>query len=172
MGLFTIGGGLVVLVLLENEVITHGWMTKTEFANMVAISQSTPGAIGVNLATYTGYIQAGIPGSIISTVGLVTPSLLIIILIARYFHAFSKNVYVKRSFVALRPAVAGLIAAAAFSIAETSFIPSAIKLTKLPAFFTDIKTIIFICAVFVVFLVDVHPIFFILIGALAGILFL
>ena len=153
-------------------VIVHGWMTKTEFANMVAISQSTPGAIGVNLATYVGYTQAGIPGSIVATAGLVTPSLVIIILIARYFHSFSRNIYVKRSFAALRPAVVGLIAAAAYSIAETSFIPSGIKLAEIPAFFIDIKTIIFVCAVFVVSLIDIHPIVFIIIGALAGLLFL
>lgn len=117
VGLFTIGGGLAALPLLQNEALTRGWVTKAQFTDMIAVSQSTPGPIGINMATYVGFNQIGIIGSIVATLGMVTPSIIIICLIAKFLSHFNENKLVQGVFVGLRPAVTGLIGAAAFSIA-------------------------------------------------------
>ena len=81
VGLFTVGGGLAAIPLLQAEILTRGWLTTLQFADMIAVSESTPGPIGINVATYVGYSQYGVLGSIIATIGLVTPSIIIIMLI-------------------------------------------------------------------------------------------
>ncbi|SHK25393.1 chromate transporter [Paramaledivibacter caminithermalis] len=120
VGLFTIGGGLAALPLLQNEVLMRGWVNKAQFADMIAVSQSTPGPIGINMATYVGFNQIGIIGSVIATLGMVTPSIIIICIIAKFLRHFNENKLIQGVFVGLRPAVTGLIAAAAFSIASIS----------------------------------------------------
>lgn len=120
VGLFTIGGGLAALPLLQNEAITRGWVNKAQFADMIAVSQSTPGPIGINMATYVGFNQMAIVGSVVATLGMVTPSIIIICIIAKFLRHFNENKLVQGVFVGLRPAVTGLIAAAAFSIALIS----------------------------------------------------
>lgn len=118
IGLFTVGGGLAALPLLQVEVFARAWMTKTEFADMIAISQSTPGPIGVNMATYVGYQQAGLAGSLAATLGIVTPSILIICVISKFLIHFEEDKRVKGAFLGIRPAILGLIAVAAFRIAD------------------------------------------------------
>ncbi|WP_432663026.1 chromate transporter [Wukongibacter baidiensis] len=120
VGLFTIGGGLAALPLLQNEAITRGWVTEAQFADMIAVSQSTPGPIGINMATYAGFNEMGIMGSVVATIGMVTPSIIIICIIAKFLVHFNENKLVQGVFVGLRPAVTGLIGAAAFSIALIS----------------------------------------------------
>ncbi|MCT4564357.1 MAG: chromate transporter [Maledivibacter sp.] len=120
VGLFTIGGGLAALPLLQNEALTRGWVTKGQFADMIAVSQSTPGPIGINMATYVGFNQMGTLGSVVATLGMVTPSIIIICIIAKFLRHFNENRIVQGIFVGLRPAVTGLIAAAAFSISLIS----------------------------------------------------
>lgn len=122
IGLFGFGGGYGMLSLLQTEVVhRHGWVTTGEFADIVAISQMTPGAISINSATYCGYAaihNAGYPetmavlGSLTATTALVLPSLILMLLIARLFVKYMKSQGVQSVFLGLRPAVVGLIAAA------------------------------------------------------------
>ncbi len=124
VGLFTIGGGLAAIPLLQEYAISYGWVDNQMFADMIAISQSTPGPIGINMATYVGYEQFGVIGSIIATVGMVSPSIIIITIIAKFLTRFSKHPMVISVLGGIRPAVVGIILAAAYSIAVSSlYIP-------------------------------------------------
>ena len=116
IGLFSVGGGLATLPFLYSLGSKTGWFTMGEVADMLAISESTPGPIGVNMATYVGYNCGGIPGALCATLGLVTPSIIVILLVAAALEAFRKNRYVDAAFYALRPASTGLIAAAGWSV--------------------------------------------------------
>ena len=117
-GLFAVGGGMATLPFLYDMSATTGWFTEGQLADMIAVSESTPGPIGVNMATYVGFTTAGIPGSIIATVGLVTPSVIIILLIARVLSAFRQNKYVDAAFYGLRPCSVALIAAAGLMVVK------------------------------------------------------
>lgn len=115
-GLFAIGGGLATLPFLYNISDKTGWFTYGQLADMIAISESTPGPIGINMSTYVGFTTGGVLGAIVSTMGLVTPSIIIILLIARFLKAFKDNRHVQHAFYGLRPASTGLIAAAGLSV--------------------------------------------------------
>ena len=117
-GLFAVGGGMATLPFLYDMSATTGWFTEGQLADMIAVSESTPGPIGVNMATYVGFTTAGIPGSIIATAGLVTPSVIIILLIARVLSAFRQNKYVDAAFYGLRPCSVALIAAAGLMVVK------------------------------------------------------
>ena len=116
VGLFSIGGGLATLPFLYSLGAKTGWFGTADVANMLAISESTPGPIGVNMATYVGFDCGGILGGVVATLGLVTPSVIVIILIAMALQAFRTNKYVDAAFYTLRPASTGLIAAAGWSV--------------------------------------------------------
>lgn len=117
-GLFAVGGGMATLPFLYNISDSTGWFTHAQLADMIAVSESTPGPIGVNMATYVGFTTAGIPGAVIATLGLVTPSVIIILLIARVLAAFRQNRYVDAAFYGLRPCSVGLIAAAGLMVVK------------------------------------------------------
>ena len=101
IGLFSIGGGMATLPFLMDLTKKYNWYTASELANIVAISESTPGPVGVNMATYAGYNAAGIPGALIATLSLTAPALIIIIIIARLLENFSENPTVKAVFSVL-----------------------------------------------------------------------
>lgn len=115
-GLFAVGGGLATIPFLTDIGTRTGWFTHAELANMIAISESTPGPMGVNMATYVGFETAGIPGAVIATLGLVTPSIIVILIVAAFLKKFRSNPYVEAVFYGLRPASTGLIAAAGWSV--------------------------------------------------------
>ena len=119
-GLFAVGGGLATVPFIRDMGATYGWITETEIANVIAIAESTPGPIGVNAATYVGYLVCGVPGAVVATLGLVTPSVIIIILVAKAIKRYSDSYMVQSLFKALRPAAIGLITAAGFSLLLTS----------------------------------------------------
>ncbi|MCI2055747.1 MAG: chromate transporter [Oscillibacter sp.] len=121
-GLLAVGGGLATLPFLSRMADTTGWFTRAQLADMVAVSESTPGPIGVNMATYVGFTAGGVPGAVIATLGLVTPSILIIILIAVFLRNFKDNRFVTSSFRCLRPASTGLIAASGLGVAATALL--------------------------------------------------
>ena len=116
-GLFAVGGGMATIPFLYDISDKTGWFTHAQLTDMIAISESTPGPIGVNMATYVGFTSAGIPGSIIATLGLITPSIIVILIIAGFLKAFKDNKYVQSAFYGLRPASTGLIAAAGLGVA-------------------------------------------------------
>lgn len=116
-GLFAVGGGLATLPFLHDIALSTGWYTEAQLADMIAVSESTPGPLGVNMATYVGYTTAGLPGALASTLGLITPSIIIILIIAVFLNAFKTNKYIQNVFYGLRPASTGLIAASGLSVA-------------------------------------------------------
>ena len=115
-GLFAVGGGMATIPFLFDISDKTGWFTHGQLTDMIAISESTPGPIGVNMATYVGYTTSGIPGAIIATLGLITPSIIVILIIAGFLKAFKDNKYVQSAFYGLRPASTGLIAAAGLGV--------------------------------------------------------
>ena len=174
VGTFSIGGGLATLPFLTQMGQTTGWFGATEISNMVAISESTPGPLGVNMATYVGYHLAGIPGGIVAVFGLITPSVIIILIISRVLMKFRDSKYVNNAFYGLRAASVGLIAAACLAVAKIAMFRSEV-FAETGSFFAavDYKSIILCVLLFVGIRLfkKVHPIVFIAIAAVAGIVF-
>lgn len=122
IGLFAIGGGPATLPFLMDLTERHDWYTMSDLTNMVAVSESTPGPLGINMATYAGFHTAGILGGVIATLGLVTPSIIVIIIIAKFLSNFSENPTVKAVFTGVRPAVTALIASAVFGLFQVALL--------------------------------------------------
>ena len=120
VGCFSMGGGMATVPFLFDLADRTGWFTTADLASMIAISEATPGPIGINMATYVGYASAGVPGGVIAPLGLVTPAVVIILLVSRLLNTLWKNPRVQDLFHVLRPASVGLIAAAAFSVCAVS----------------------------------------------------
>ena len=115
-GLFAIGGGMATLPFLKDIGATTGWFSQTDLMNMLAVSESTPGPVGINMATYVGYTVGGVPGAIVATIGEVTPSIIVILIVAAMLAKFRDSQYVANAFYGLRPASTGLIAAACIDV--------------------------------------------------------
>ena len=168
VGLFTIGGGLASLPFLYELAEKYTWITKSMIADMIAISQSTPGPIGINMATYVGFKSGGILGGIIATFATVLPSFIIIIIIANFLNKFKNSKLVDSAFKGLRPTVTGLIAVAWFEIIKISII----NVNNLFDIAINFKAlIVFLSILLLTKKFDKHPIVFIGIGALVGIIF-
>lgn len=125
IGLFSIGGGMATLPFLMDLTVKYDWFTISELTNMVAISESTPGPVGINMATYAGYNAAGVPGAIVATLALTAPAWIIIILIAKFLENFNANRNVKAAFYGIRPAVAALIGYAVWELLKIALISAA-----------------------------------------------
>ena len=173
-GLFAVGGGLATLPFLYEMGARTGWFTAQQVADMLAVSESTPGPIGINMAVYTGYTSAGVLGSVAALVGIVTPSIIVIILIAAALRAFRDNKYVKGAFYGIRPVSTGLIAAAGITVAAGALLHLD-AWEGISKFWTvlDWKAIALAAVIFAVSKVckKLHPAFLILIGAVAGAVF-
>ena len=185
-GLFAVGGGMATLPFLKAIGESTGWFTYSDLMNMLAVSESTPGPIGINMATYVGFTAAGVPGAVIATLGEVTPSIIVILIVAILLKNFRNNRYVNMAFYGLRPASTGLIGAACVavilevltsvnSIAENGAI---LNRFMIPAGEALLNWKGWLLAVGLVLLTNhvkatknLHPIVFIAISALAGILF-
>lgn len=121
IGAFTFGGGYAMLPLIQEEVLAHKWMELEELVDFMAVSESTPGPLAVNLSTYVGAETGGFFGALCATLGIVLPSFCIILVVAKVFQAFQKNRVVQGCMNGLRPAVVGMIASAALSIGSSVF---------------------------------------------------
>lgn len=176
-GLFAVGGGMATLPFMYDISDKTGWFTHSMLADMVAVSESTPGPIGVNMATYVGFVTGGIPGAVVATVGLVTPSVILILLIARVLKAFRVNQYVDAGFYGLRPCSVGLIAAAGvlvikLALFNTELYASTGALLDLFNFKALILAAVLLAATRCIKkLKGLHPIVFILASAVIGIVF-
>jgi len=160
-GLFAVGGGLATLPFLYDMAEKYTWFTKEMLANMIAIAESTPGPIGVNVATYAGFSAAGLPGAACATLGLVLPSFIIIAIISRFLKRFGSNFYVQSAFYGIRPAATALIAVAAISMIKT-----AIWSTEQ---FDIIATVMFLILIVLTNkFKKLHPIWFIVLAAVIG----
>ena len=177
-GLFAVGGGMATLPFLYDMSARHpDWFTTAQLADMIAVSESTPGPIGVNMATYVGFHTAGIPGGLIATIGLVTPSVIIVLLIARVLKQFRENRHVDAAFYGLRPCSVGLIAAAGLLVVKIALLDfDAFAASGAILDLLNVKALI-LAAVLLVLTRAVkatkklHPIVFILGSALAGVVF-
>ena len=160
IGIFGFGGGYAMLSLIQYEVVDkHHWLSLQEFTDVVAISQMTPGPIGINSATYIGYTVTGnVWGSIIATVAVCLPSFLLVLLISYFFARFRNNKYVAAAFTGLRPMTVGLIAAAALLLMNHEN-------------FIDYKSVlIFLAAFFLTWKYKLHPILMICLSGIAGLI--
>lgn len=182
--LFAVGGGMATIPFLYDLADKTGWFTHNDLANMIAVGESTPGPIGVNMATYVGFVtgmqDAGVLtallGAVTATIGLITPSVIIILIIAAILKSFRDSKYVNNAFYGLRPASTGLIAAAGITvIASNLFFPDAIQAGNWLGFFNWKGLVL---AVVLWLLTNVvkktkkwHPIVFIGFSALIGIIF-
>lgn len=172
-GLFAVGGGLATVPFLRDMGAAYGWLSEAELANIIAIAESTPGPIGVNAATYVGYLVCGIPGAVVATIGLVTPSVIIIVLIAKAIKKYYNSHLVQSLFKALRPAAIGLITAAGFSLLLTSLGVKAnfLRFTFSADLYSLLKLGIYGVFVFFAFwkkTAKIHPFFYILTGGAIG----
>ena len=170
IGLFSVGGGMATLPFLMDLTTKYDWYTASELANMIAIAESTPGPIGINMATYAGYQAAGILGSLTASLALVAPALVIIIIIARFLENFSENKTVKAAFYGIRPAVAALIGYAVWELLK-------IALVTIENGVSSINYLnVAICFITLVLLQikklgKLHPLVWIAAGAIIGIVF-
>lgn len=183
-GLFSVGGGMATIPFLQAMAEKTGWFTSGQLADMIAIAESTPGPLGVNMATYVGYTTGndyggplfGILGSVVATVGLVLPSLVIIIIVAYFLEKFRKSKYVDAAFYGLRPASVGLISAAGISIILIAFFRVEDIYQLFKSFHLDwrhvvLAAVILVCTRWVPKVKKLHPIYFIVFSALVGIVF-
>ena len=176
-GLFAVGGGMATLPFLYDISAKTGWFTTSQLADMIAVSESTPGAIGVNMATYAGFTSAGIPGAVTATLGLISPSIIVILIIARILKAFRSNKYVDAAFYGLRPCSVALIAAAGLLVVKVALLH--VDLYSTTSNFLDLFNFkaILLAAALLFFTryqrktKGLHPIWFILSSAVIGVLF-
>ena len=167
IGVFTFGGGYAMLRLIQEEVIKNGWVSEEMLIDFVAISESTPGPFAVNIATYIGTELSGIFGAMIATLGVVLPSFIIILLVAKFFMKFKENKIIKGLMKGLKPAAVGLIASAVISMFLTVFMPNGINNIVFDKTMI-ISTLIFLVSSLCVF-EKAHPIVVIIISAIMGI---
>ena len=179
-GLFAIGGGMATIPFLYDISDSTGWFTHTDLANMIAVSESTPGPIGINMATYVGFVTGnahdGIAGAILgavtATVGLVAPSIIIILIIAAALKNFRNNKYVNNAFYGLRPASTGLIAAAGLSVLYSNmFIGETVSLAGFNWKGLILAVILWIFTNLIPKVKNFHPIVFIGASAVCGVVF-
>ena len=159
IGAFTFGGGYAMLPLIQIEVVNKGWMVDEAVANFVAVSESTPGPFAINMATYVGSEMGGVLGAACATLGVVLPSFIIILIVARCYDRFKKSRLVKGAMSGLKPAVIGMIGTAVLSIGKTVFVQPGMLLSA--GLFAVMAVLAF---------KKVHPIIIICISAAAGIL--
>lgn len=159
IGAFTIGGGYAMVPLIEHEIVDkHKWLSREDFVDLLAISQSAPGILAVNIAIFIGYRLRGIRGSIVTALGTVMPSFLIILAIALFFHNYKDNAVVEKIFKGIRPAVVALIAAPTFKMAKSA------KITRYNIWIPIVSALL-------IWLLGFSPIWIIIAAGIGGYLF-
>ncbi|MBP3737366.1 MAG: chromate transporter [Lachnospiraceae bacterium] len=172
IGVFAVGGGMATLPFLQDLSVRTGWFTSSFITDMVAISESTPGPIGINMATYVGYNVGGIPGGIIATLGEILPAILIVTTVSIYLEKFRGNKYVDYAFYGMRPAVCGLIAAAGWEIIKMALLRLDVfqathRITDLVA---PVRILYFVLIFLSIRKFKKHPVLYIAVSAVVGIL--
>lgn len=179
IGAFTFGGGYAMLPLIQNAVLEKGWLTESEIINFIAVSESTPGPFAINIATYVGMVTGrahgymgligGFLGSFFATLGVVLPSFVIILIVARIYKKFQESNIVKGCMTGLRPTVIGLIAGAVLTIGQTVFFPNGFALQSLDLYAIITSLVICLIGIFLIFKKKVHPILLVVVSAALGI---
>ena len=179
IGAFTFGGGYAMLPLIQNAVLEKNWLTESEIVNFIAVSESTPGPFAINIATYVGMVTGrahggmgllgGFLGSACATLGVVVPSFVIILIVARIYKKFQESNIVKGCMTGLRPTVIGLIAGAVLTIGQTVFFPNGFALQSLDVYAIITSLVICLIGIFLIFKKKVHPILLVVVSAVLGI---
>lgn len=173
IGLFAVGGGMATLPFLQRLGESTGWFDNQLITNMVAISESTPGPIGVNMATYVGYNVGGVLGGFVATMGEILPCIILVIVFSKFLTKLSGNKYLDYAFYGMRPAVTGLIAAAAVSVMQVAVLNT--NLFRQTGVLTDLadpkKIIWFVLVLWAIKKFKKHPVMYIGISAVVGIVF-
>ena len=171
IGAFTFGGGLAMLRIAQEQVINWGWLEESEIVDFVALSESTPGPFAINMATYVGASQKSILGAICATLGVVLPSFIVILIVARFYQQFKKSHTVKGLMTGLKPTAIGLIASAVISMGITVFLPNGISLSIFKSYEFYIAIAIFLISLLLIFIkkIKIPPILVICISAGLGI---
>ena len=174
-GLFAVGGGMATVPFLHEIGLRTGWYTPAMLADMIAVSESTPGPIGVNMATYVGYTVGGIPGAVITTLGIISPCIVVILIIAAFLNAFRSSPTVERVFYGIRPASTALIASAGIGVMRLCLVDEAAWAAtgRLLSLF-HLPQIVLMAAIWILTNLvrqtkKLHPLFFIALSAAAGI---
>ncbi len=178
-GLFAVGGGMATIPFLEDMADKTEWFTRQDLANMIAVSESTPGPIGVNMATYVGFVTAmgenkslgAVLGAVIATLGLVTPSVIVILIVAAVLKSFKENKFVKGAFYGLRPASAGLIAAACFGVISANLFLGEMGFSTLNWKGIILAGVLLVLTNCIKRTKNLHPVIFIALSAAVGIIF-
>lgn len=174
VGLFSVGGGLATIPFLTDIGARTGWFSPGELANMIAVSESTPGPMGVNMATYVGFETAGVAGAVTATLGLVAPSVVVILIIAGFLQKFRQSRGVEAVFYGIRPASTGLIVSAGLTVASIALLavddasPNSFSGVHWGA--AALAATVFVCMKWTP-LKKLHPVVFIALSAAAGVLF-
>ena len=159
IGAFTIGGGYAMVPLIENEIVTRrGWIKEDDFIDLLAIAQTCPGILAVNVAIFVGYRLKGVKGSFITSLGTILPSFLMILAIALFFQQFKNNEYVEKIFKGIRPAVVALIAAPVFKMGKSA------KINRFTIWIPVVSALL-------IWLLGFSPIWVIVIAGLGGFLY-
>lgn len=168
-GLFAVGGGLATIPFLHEMGIRYGWFSVEKLSTMIAVSESTPGPIGINMATYVGYTVLGVGGAVLATLSIVTPSIIVICIIANYFQKFKEAKLVKMVFAGLKPAVVAFIVEACLSLITSTLVNLELGLAKM----WNWKGLLLLAVLILVRQKrpKLHPIFFIVAAAVTGIIF-
>lgn len=166
-GLFAVGGGMATLPFLYDISDRTGWFTHAQLADMVAVSESTPGPIGVNMATYVGFLTGGVGGAAIATLGLVAPSIIVILIVAAFLRRFRDNKFVNGAFYGLRPASTAMIFAAGVLVVKAAFLPNGAAALDWRLF--ALAAVLIVLTNFVKKTKELHPIVFILGSAVVGV---
>ena len=172
IGLFAVGGGMATLPFLQDLAESTGWYSQALITDMIAISESTPGPIGINMATYVGYNVAGFLGGVVATMGEILPSIIIVVLVSKSLERFRGSKLVNDAFYGLRPAVTGLIAAAGISVVQVAmFHFDLYRQTGVLMDAFDLKKIVFFVVAFAAIKkFKLHPVVYIACAAVVGIL--
>lgn len=179
IGMFSVGGGMATLPFLYDLSDKTGWFTHGQIADMLAVSESTPGPIGINMATYVGYTVGGVPGAFVATMGIIIPGFLLVMLVMSMIAKFRESKLVSGAFYGLRPASVGLIVAAGLLVAKLTFLASEIPGQEIAEpIFLGLKVkalilaaILLVMTRFIPKVKDLHPVLFIILSAVVGIAF-
>lgn len=170
IGLFTIGGGLATLPFLQELTVKYPWFSASELIDMIAISESTPGPIGINMATFAGFQAGGILGGILASVCVVLPGMILILLVARILDKVKGNPTVDAAFKGIRPAVAALIIVSGWEIIQSAFFKTGnLSFSNLFSMINIPAIIWFVIVYYALVKFNKHPIIYLLVSALVGI---
>ena len=173
-GLFAVGGGMATLPFLYDMAERTHWFTAAQLADMIAVSESTPGPIGVNMATYVGYTSAGVPGAVLASLGLVTPSLIVIMIVAAFLKAFRESKYVSAAFYGLRPASTAMVVSAGVTVVLATFVTGEIAavadlVTAIDWRYVVLAAVLLVLTRWCKATKKLHPIVFIALSAVVGV---